>query len=301
MKTFKTLIGVLGLGGALLLAGSVLAPEARADDWPAPAGPAASAEADWVRQPAPAGDTAARSDWAADPAPARDRGAATTGGMHKALPWILAGVLVLLLVIVVVVIVVFMMSHLRKIREDSQREKTRARNEALSLQRELERKEEEVNAMQQQLHNQPVDDAGMDGEHDHTMIDDASPVLGVLLVDTKTGKTWSLNVHVADASGHIIRTPKYVIGKDGNCDVTVPEDLVSRQHCNISADYEGNVYIYDLDSTNGTFIQRGEQLNKVIGKEPIVSDDILFLGSKMALKASRLKVVIMKFDVSQAN
>jgi len=49
-----------------------------------------------------------------------------------------------------------------------------------------------------------------------------------------------------------------VIGRSSKCDVVVPDDGVSRQHCKVEV-IDGNVFLTDLDSTNGVYIS-GEKI-----------------------------------------
>ncbi len=58
----------------------------------------------------------------------------------------------------------------------------------------------------------------------------------------------------------------YVLGRASDCDVRVPADgntrLVSRRHCQIEIT-ESGVFVYDLGSRNGTFVNGSS-----IGKRP---------------------------------
>ncbi len=51
---------------------------------------------------------------------------------------------------------------------------------------------------------------------------------------------------------------KYVMGRDGDCDVPLDVDLVSGRHAQLTVNYE-HALIEDLDSTNGTFVN-GERI-----------------------------------------
>ena len=45
-----------------------------------------------------------------------------------------------------------------------------------------------------------------------------------------------------------------VVGRAGDCDLTLPSDTVSRQHCRIVRDPAGGVRVTDLGATNGTWV-----------------------------------------------
>ncbi len=81
----------------------------------------------------------------------------------------------------------------------------------------------------------------------------ASPAAGALLVPAR------------DPAGRTIRIPETacVIGKDPDlCPLTIPEETVSRIHAKLHV-MEDGIYLEDLNSTNGTFVNE----EAVLGKE----------------------------------
>ena len=60
-----------------------------------------------------------------------------------------------------------------------------------------------------------------------------------------------------------IRTEKYVIGRDDNCDLRPRSDMVSRRHCLLSVS-ESQITIEDLGSRNGTYLN-GQLLDAPTG------------------------------------
>ncbi len=52
-----------------------------------------------------------------------------------------------------------------------------------------------------------------------------------------------------------------IIGRRQDCDMCVPLMVISRRHCAINMD-EGKLWIRDLDSRNGTFVN-GEKIDEV--------------------------------------
>lgn len=65
-----------------------------------------------------------------------------------------------------------------------------------------------------------------------------------------------------------LRKPEYVIGRDSNCDICVPEETVSREHARIQTTYSGKKGYYecrliDAGSTNKTFVNN-KQANDVV-------------------------------------
>gem|GEM_PF-3343016 len=51
-----------------------------------------------------------------------------------------------------------------------------------------------------------------------------------------------------------IRDDCCVIGRLPTCDLQAPDSLVSRQHCQVRVDEKGCVFVKDLGSSNGTFV-----------------------------------------------
>jgi pSer/pThr/pTyr-binding forkhead associated (FHA) protein len=58
----------------------------------------------------------------------------------------------------------------------------------------------------------------------------------------------------AFGQSYVIKKPVMVIGRRGDCDMSVEDELLSRQHCRITADDKGNFFIEDLSSTNATWL-----------------------------------------------
>jgi len=78
-------------------------------------------------------------------------------------------------------------------------------------------------------------------------------------------------------------TGEVVIGRSSNVDVVIVEDMVSRSHARLTFDPAGNVYIEDLQSTNGTFVN-GERITKTRLQE----------GDRVLIGTSILKVMIVQ-------
>jgi pSer/pThr/pTyr-binding forkhead associated (FHA) protein len=80
------------------------------------------------------------------------------------------------------------------------------------------------------------------------------------------------------ARGHVIqlREPHSVLGRQKECTVRIPSADVSRRHCALTFE-DGVLYVEDLGSTNGTFIN-GE---RVRGREAIEPGDMLGIGPVM--------------------
>src|SRR5438046_10600574 len=53
-----------------------------------------------------------------------------------------------------------------------------------------------------------------------------------------------------------IKSAPFWIGRHPRCDLVLPDPEVSRLHARLSLDDEGNVYLVDNGSRNGTFVNR---------------------------------------------
>ena len=77
------------------------------------------------------------------------------------------------------------------------------------------------------------------------------------------------------------------IGKAEDNDLVVDDDFVSRHHAKLGHDENGNLFIEDLESTNGTFVNG----NRIVKKKISASDHIM-LGKHYILNVKEA----LKFD-----
>jgi len=72
----------------------------------------------------------------------------------------------------------------------------------------------------------------------------------------------SVNLTFILLNGEVIKKSvqkkSFVIGRSNTCDIVMPLEGVSRQHCQVEVE-EGNLFITDLGSTNGVLIN-GEKV-----------------------------------------
>jgi pSer/pThr/pTyr-binding forkhead associated (FHA) protein/tetratricopeptide (TPR) repeat protein len=82
-----------------------------------------------------------------------------------------------------------------------------------------------------------------------------------------------LTIETADGQSDVeIMTDRFVIGRSPECDVVLPDQLVSRQHAVIE-NRGGDWYIVDQQSGNGTFLN-----DKRISEEPLYDGDEVHIG-----------------------
>lgn len=64
-----------------------------------------------------------------------------------------------------------------------------------------------------------------------------------------------------------------VIGRSGECKLRVPLDSVSRQHCELAENDDEELVIRDLNSSNGTFVNKER-----VEKRELIPGDLLSVG-----------------------
>jgi ABC-type multidrug transport system ATPase subunit len=69
----------------------------------------------------------------------------------------------------------------------------------------------------------------------------------------------------------------YTIGRLAHCDITIDATTVSSEHLKIEKN-DDQWYIYDTNSTNGTFLNGLKEKNKITST-PLKKDEILYLGN----------------------
>jgi len=79
------------------------------------------------------------------------------------------------------------------------------------------------------------------------------------------------------------RPTRNVIGRNPDCTITITGDrLVSGRHCEIALDDDGNLYVADLNSSNGTFVLRGQmQPWRVTSRFFLMDNDVLRIGNTL--------------------
>jgi pSer/pThr/pTyr-binding forkhead associated (FHA) protein len=76
-----------------------------------------------------------------------------------------------------------------------------------------------------------------------------------------------------------------VIGSGAGCDVRVADPYVSARHAQVVVDEQDAVWITDLGSTNGTYIQRagGRLRVQVHAPTRLYPGDVLWLGARTSI------------------
>lgn len=72
----------------------------------------------------------------------------------------------------------------------------------------------------------------------------------------------------------VITRPSIVVGRATECDFVLNDPLLSRTHCRVTTEANGDYYLEDLNSKNSTFIN----LKKVQGRVQLHYGDRILLG-----------------------
>ena len=90
-------------------------------------------------------------------------------------------------------------------------------------------------------------------------------------------KTWFMESVATDGSRltHAIRKLPFRVGRDPGCDLTVDARGLSRAHAELQADPTGQLRLVDLDSTNGTFVNR----ERIRGSRLVEENDVIHFGN----------------------
>lgn len=98
---------------------------------------------------------------------------------------------------------------------------------------------------------------------------------------------YQLVMHAGPTPGktYLIDQPEIIIGRDLRSAIVINDVEVSRSHCRLST-YENGIYIEDLNSTNGTFIN-GEKITK---SSLITAGDILKIGETVTMVLEKIAI-----------
>jgi len=75
-----------------------------------------------------------------------------------------------------------------------------------------------------------------------------------------------------------VSTESYIFGQSPNCDVVITDPYVSGRHARAWRDQDGNVWVEDLGTTNGTWVVRDGVLRRAEPRLPIRPGDTLVIG-----------------------
>lgn len=74
----------------------------------------------------------------------------------------------------------------------------------------------------------------------------------------------------------------FVFGQDSDCDVQVEDPYVSNRHARVFEDGNGAVWVEDLGSTNGAFVERDGERSRIV-RCRLFPGDVLWLGGRTSI------------------
>lgn len=106
-----------------------------------------------------------------------------------------------------------------------------------------------------------------------------SSALGAGSMESNEGEGWYLEGLLGPGRTWLIRLDPipFLIGRDSECNLTLSSKEVSRHHAQIEG-RAGRLWVKDLGSTNGTFVNR-RKINRDGPDVPLGDDDILHFGT----------------------
>lgn len=195
------------------------------------------------------------------------------GGIPDWWTWILLAVIILAFVLLFLGVMLFIV--MREDRQKKDVEETLRKNKELEIElRDRLRQIEESSAKG----TEPGIEDQETGHAPARTVVYAESALAVILKNHANKREHTLAVH--KINGRSIDAPKYTIGRYRECDVCLVENGVSGKHCDIYADFQGNTFVFDLHSANGTSIRRGADTIRVKGEEALKDGDVLTLGNE---------------------
>ncbi len=124
-------------------------------------------------------------------------------------------------------------------------------------------------------------------EEDMTIFEEGEEPLDAVSLSPDVDTRWLIKIISGPNAGAefgVEAGATYVIGKDSaSCDIVFQDLSVSRQHAKLIAEEEGNVFIEDLNSSNGVLING----LPIPGQQQLASQDLVALGTTTFLMIDR--------------
>jgi pSer/pThr/pTyr-binding forkhead associated (FHA) protein len=73
----------------------------------------------------------------------------------------------------------------------------------------------------------------------------------------------------------VIDQPHSILGRQSDCEFVIDDPLLSRKHCAVSVESEGDYFLEDLNSTNSTFLNS----RKLAEKSRLSYGDRIVIGN----------------------
>ena len=112
-----------------------------------------------------------------------------------------------------------------------------------------------------------------------------------------------LSIRSGEQTGRVLEITgeRFVVGRDEDCDLTLPDEKVSRKHVSLAVRGDGRVVLQDLGSTNGTFVddRRVTRPVELAGTETVKVGDTLLLVSSAEPSHTPTTIGVMPAGVAR--
>lgn len=106
-----------------------------------------------------------------------------------------------------------------------------------------------------------------------------------------------LSIRSGEQTGRVVQLTgeRFVVGRDNDCNLTLPDEKISRKHASFTRHADGRVFVQDLGSTNGTFVdeQRITGPVELTGNEQVRVGDTMMIYSAQAPSATPTAIGVM--------
>jgi S1-C subfamily serine protease len=112
-----------------------------------------------------------------------------------------------------------------------------------------------------------------------------------------------LSIRSGEQTGRVVEVAKerFVIGRDDDTDLQLPDEKLSRKHASITAHGSGRLMLQDLGSTNGTFVDDSRITHpyELEGGEQIRVGDTMLIVSMQAPSGTATEIGVMPSGVGR--
>ena len=106
-----------------------------------------------------------------------------------------------------------------------------------------------------------------------------------------------LSIRSGEQTGRVLEITgeRFVIGRDDDCNLKLPDEKISRKHASLTRHADGRVILQDLGSTNGTFVdeQRITTPVELTGNEQVRVGDTMMIVSAQAPSGTPTAIGVM--------
>jgi pSer/pThr/pTyr-binding forkhead associated (FHA) protein len=84
------------------------------------------------------------------------------------------------------------------------------------------------------------------------------------------------------------------IGRSEENNIIIQDPKISRKHATVEYTYDGTIYVWDNQSTNGTFYLRNGEINEIQKRTQLFNQDILIINKDYKFKIEKINPLAEK-------